>query len=115
MLMLVVCIPFLLEGWDLARLAAEPTTADDELQAALIITGLSDGGPRQVRTYVIIGASMMFGLSALAISLALGVFRRREGAHHATIVVFVVLGLIAVAASSQGLAADPPAEGAKLG
>ncbi|HJR44414.1 MAG TPA: hypothetical protein VJ927_02300 [Actinomycetota bacterium] len=114
-LMMLVCIPFVINGFDLVELASNPSAADEELQHALIVTGLSDGGPRQVRTYAIIGAGMMLGLSVLALTLAAGVFRRREGAHHATIVVFAMLGLIALAASSQGLFADPPAEGAKLG
>lgn len=50
----------------------------------------------------------------MAMALAWGVFRRREGAHHAAIT-FAILGLIALAASSLGLTSDPPAENAKTG
>lgn len=114
-LMALVCIPFLINGSDLVRLAMEPESAEEELQHALIMTGLSDGGTRQVRTYAIIAATILLGLSLLALVLASGVFRRREGAQHAAVIVFAILGLIAIAASVQGLTADPPSEGARVG
>lgn len=103
-LIIIVCIPFLINGFDLVQLAADPSAMGDELQHAL--EGLSDGGPRQVRTYAVIGAGMMLGLCLLALTLAAGVFRRKEGAHRAMIV--AILGLIALTASSPGLLADPP-------
>lgn len=114
-LMVVVCIPFLINGSNLVQLALEPGEAEEELQHALIMTGLSDGGTRQVRTYAVIAATVLLGLSLLALVLASGVFRRREGAQHATVIVFAILGLIAIGASVQGLTADPPSEGAKVG
>lgn len=114
-LIVLVCIPFLINGAELVQLAQEPETAKQELQHALILSGLSDGGSRQVRTYAIIGAGLLLGLSLLALMLASGVFRRREGSQHAAIITFAILGLIAVGASVQGLAADPPAEGARVG
>ena len=114
-LIALVSIPFLINGAELVQLAMEPSAADEELQRALIMTGLSDGGTRQVRTYAVIVATLFLGLSLLAVVLASGVFRRREGSQHAAVIVFVILGLIAVVASVQGLTADPPSEGARLG
>ena len=114
-LMVLVCIPFLISGANLVKLALEPQSAEQELQNALIMTGLSDGGTRQVRTYAVIGATLLLGLSLLALVLAFGVFRRREGSQHAAVIVFAILGLIAIGASLQGLTADPPSKGAKVG
>lgn len=113
-LMLAVCIPFLMNGWDLYQLIAEPGSAERELRDALIVSG-SGGGPRETRTFALFAATVTLGLSVLAISMAWGVFRRREGAHHAAIITFAILGLIALGASLQGLTASPPAENAKTG
>jgi hypothetical protein len=113
-LMLAVCIPFLVNGWDLYQLITEPASVDRELRDALIVSG-SGGGPQETRRFAFFGAAVTLGLCVLAMSLAWGVFRRREGAHHAAIVTFAILGLVALGASMQGLTADPPAENAKTG
>jgi hypothetical protein len=113
-LILLVCIPFLVNGWDLYKLIVEPGSADTELRDALIVSG-SGSGAQATRTFAIFGAGVTLGLCALAVMLAWGVLRRREGAHHAAIITFAILGLIALAASTQGLTADPPAENAKVG
>lgn len=113
-LMLAVCIPFLINGWDLYQLISEPATVETELRDALIVSG-SSGGTQATRTFAIFGAAVTLGLCVLAATLAFGVFRRREGAHHAVIVTFAILGVIALGASVQGLTADPPAENAKIG
>ena len=114
MLMLVVCIPFLVNGWDLYQLISEPGSAERELRDALIVSG-SGGGAQETRTFAVFAALVTLGLCVLSMSLAWGVFRRREGAHHAGIITFAILAVIALGASLQGLTADPPAENAKTG
>ena len=112
--MLAVCIPFLVNGWELYQLITEPASAEREVRDALIISG-TGAGARETRTFALFAAGVTLGLCVLAIGMAWGVFRRREGAHHAAIITFTILGLIALAASVQGLTADPPAENAKTG
>ena len=106
-LMFVVCIPFLINGWDLYQLISEPATVETELRDALIVSG-SGGGTQATRTFAIFAAGVTLGLCVLAGTLAWGVFRRREGAHHAGIITFAILGVIALGASIQGLTAHPP-------
>ena len=113
-LMLAVCIPFLVNGWELYQIIVEPTSVERDLRDALIVSG-SSGGSEETRTFAIFAAAVTLGLCALAVALAWGVLRRREGAQHAAIITFAILGLIALGASTQGLTADPPAENAKTG
>lgn len=113
-LMFLVCIPFLINGFDLVELVRDPGSADADVKAGLILTGNSPS-ENETRTFAIFGAVLMLGLCALAILLGVGLLRRRAGSHQAAAVIFAVLGLIALAASLSGLNADPPAENAKLG
>lgn len=113
-LMLLVCIPFVINGFDLIDLTKDPTAADPDLKAGLILVG-SAAGEQETRTFAMLGATIMLGLCALTIVLAFGLLRRRPGSHQAAAVTFVVLSLIALASSLSGLSADPPAENAKLG
>ena len=113
-LMLLVCIPFLINGFDLIELIRDPASADAELKTGLILTGNATG-ETQTRTFAVFGAVLMLGLCLLSFVLALGLLRGRSGSHQAAFVVFVVLGLIALGSSLSGLNADPPAENAKTG
>jgi hypothetical protein len=114
LLITLVCIPFVINGWELVRLAQDPSSVDTDVRAALIMSGTS-GGPNETRNYAIIGATLMLGLSALSLSIALGLLRRLQGALHAGVILFAVFAFIALAASASGLASDPPAPNARLG
>lgn len=113
-LMLLVCIPFLINGFDLVQLAQDPSSAAPEVKTGLILVG-SSATSNETRTFALFGAVLMLGLCALAIVLSIGVLRRRSGSLQAAAVTFGVLGFMAIAASLTGLNARPPAENAKLG
>ena len=113
-LMLLVCIPFVVNGFDLVELIQDPASADPEVKTGLILVG-SAAGENETKTFATFGAVVMLGLCAMTIVLAFGLLRRRPGSHQAAAVTFVVLSLIALASSLSGLTADPPAENAKLG
>lgn len=96
--------------------------------AVLVLRDSGDGGPVASRNAVLLGISgreegvariivaiVILVVSALTVSLAVGVLRRRQGARHAALVTFGVLGLVALAASLPGLSADPPRPGAPFG
>lgn len=96
--------------------------------AVLVLRDAGDAGPVASRDAVVLGISgreegvarvivaiVILAVSALTVSLAVGVLRRRQGARHAALVTFGVLGLVAFAASLPGLAADPPRPGAPIG
>lgn len=113
-LMLLICIPFVINGFDLVELIKDPGSASADVKRGLILTG-NAAGEKQTRTFAIFGAALMLGLCALTIALAFGILRRRSGSHQAATVIFALLALMALAASLSGLTADPPAENAKLG
>ena len=113
-LMLLVCVPFVVNGFDLVRLVKDPGSASPEVKTGLILVG-SAAGEKETKTFAMFGAVLMLGLCALTIVLAFGLLRRRPGSHQAAAVTFVVLSLIALGSSLSGLSADPPAENAKLG
>ena len=113
-LMLLVCIPFLINGFDLLRLAEDPSSAAPEVKTGLILVG-SAASTNETRTFALFGAALMLGLCALAVLLSIGVLRRRSGSHQAAAIIFAVLAMIAISASLSGLNARPPAENAKLG
>lgn len=113
-LMVLVCIPFLINGFDLVQLAQDPTSAAPEVKTGLILVG-SAATTNETRTFALFGAALMLGLCALAVVLSIGLLGRRSGSHQAAAIIFAVLGMIAIAASLSGLNAEPPAENAKLG
>lgn len=94
---------------------------------AVMITA-GDGGPMASRDAVLLGVSgreegtatmmavtVILVTSALTLSLTMGVLRRREGARHAALMVFGILGFLALAAALPGLSAMPPRSGAPFG
>lgn len=112
--MLLVSIPFVINGLGLVELVNDPGSANADVKAGLILTG-NAAGEKETRTFAIFGALLMLGLCVLTITLAFGVLRRRPGSHQAATVIFLVLALMALGASISGLSAEPPAENAKLG
>lgn len=76
------------------------------------LMGLS--GPEE-RTGRAMAAVVILVVTALTAVVTVGVARHRVGARHAAIMVFGVLGFLAVAAAVPGLAAEPPRPGAAYG
>jgi hypothetical protein len=96
--------------------------------AVVVLVTAGDGGLVASRDAVVLGISgreegmattMVVGVilvvSALTLSLTVGVLRRREGARHAALMTFGILGFLALAASLPGLAAVPQRSGAPFG
>jgi len=113
-LMLVVCIPFIVNGFSLYELIVDPGSADTDLKTALILSGAPAGEP-QTRTFAIFGAILTLGLCLLSFLLAAGLFRRKQSFQHAAAITFAVLAMIALGSSAAGLSANPPAENARIG
>ena len=112
--MMLVCIPFIVNGFDLYELIVEPSTADPEIRQALILSGNATG-ESQLRNFAIFGAVVTLGLCVLSLVLAGGLLRRRQSFQVAAALTFTILGLIALGSSASGLTSDPPAENAKIG
>jgi hypothetical protein len=96
--------------------------------AVVVLVTAGDGGLVASRDAVVLGISgreegmattMVVGVilvvSALTLSLTVGVLRRREGARHAALMTFGILGFLALAASLPGLTAVPQRSGAPFG
>lgn len=113
-LILLVCIPFIANGFTLYDLITDPASADLELRQALVLAR-APADEASTRTFAIFGAIVTLGLCALSFAFALGLLWRRQGAHHAAAITFTVLAMIALSASIAGLTADPPAENARIG
>jgi hypothetical protein len=113
-LILVVTAPFLWSGIRSLQLAAGSAEGGGELNRSMVLLGVNPGST-ETTTLAVFGAAVTLTLSALALVLALGVFRRREGAHHAAIGVFGAMGAVALLTSLQGVLADPPAPNARFG
>ena len=92
------------------------------------LTTAGDSGPVASRAAVLLGidsreesvatmmaAGVILAVSALTLSLTVGLLRRREGARHAALMTFGVLGFLALAASLPGLMSTPQRPGAPFG
>lgn len=112
--MLLVCIPFIVNGFSLYELITDPGSADVELKRGLILSG-APSGEAQTRTLAIFAAIVTLGLCLLSILLAIGLFRRKQSFQHAAAIAFAVLALIALGSAAAGLGANPPAENARIG
>lgn len=77
-----------------------------------VLLGLS-GREEGVATMMIVG--VILGVSALTLGLAVGVLRRREGARHAALMTFGLLGFLALAASVPGVLSTPRRAGMPFG
>lgn len=113
-LILLVCVPFIANGFALYDLIRDPGSADLELRQALVLAR-APAGEAATRTFAIFGAILTLGLCALSFAFAVGVLRRRQGAQQAAAITFTILAMIALAASIAGLTAEPPAENARIG
>jgi len=96
--------------------------------AVAVLATKGDSGPVASREAVLLGISgreegvatimvvvIILAVSALTLSLTVGVLRRREGARHAALMTFGTLGFVALAASLPGLMSTPPRPGARFG
>lgn len=70
---------------------------------------------QQENNATVIVAGLILAISALTAGLSVGVAMRREGARHGAMLVFGVLGFIALAAAIPGLQSNPPRPGAGYG
>jgi uncharacterized protein YhhL (DUF1145 family) len=113
-LILVVTAPFLYNAVSLARSTADEEALRLEVREALILNNVNPGA-REAANYARYLSIIMIAVCLVTIAIAVGLLRRREGAHHAGIVVFGLLAVISIAASLAGLNADPPAPRAGLG
>lgn len=84
----------------------------DRLESDQVIMGIAREG---ATNSVVLGAGVILVISLLALSMTIGVARRRNGPRHAAIALFVVLGTVSLAAALTGLASDPPARNAGWG
>ncbi|HSJ43741.1 MAG TPA: hypothetical protein VK923_03560 [Euzebyales bacterium] len=95
--------------------AAELPTAGDSGPVAsrdAVLLGISG---REEGVATVMAVVVILAVSALTLSLAVGVLRRREGARYAALMTFGMLGLLALAASLPGLMSTPPRSGAPFG
>ena len=96
--------------------------------AVLALLDARDAGPIASRDAVLLGISgreagvatpiiaiIILVVTALTSTLTVGVLRRGEGARHAALMTFGVLGALALAASLPGLQSVPPRAGAPFG
>jgi hypothetical protein len=113
-LILVVTAPFLYNAVALARSTADEEALRLEVREALIMSNVNPG-PQEAANYARYISIIMLVVCVVAIAIAVGLLRRREGAQHAGIVFFGLLAVISIAASLAGLNADPPAPRAGLG
>ena len=113
-IILLITVPFLINGIQLARSTADPEALRLEVREALILSNVNPG-EREAANYARALSIIMLSVCAVTIAIAVGLLRRREGAHHAGIVVFSLLAVISIGASVAGLSADPPAPRAGLG
>lgn len=60
-------------------------------------------------------AVLMLAVSAVTAAQAVGLALRRDGARHAALLTFGVLGLLALATAVPGVLADPPRPAARWG
>jgi uncharacterized protein YhhL (DUF1145 family) len=113
-LILVVTAPFLYNAITLARSTADEESLRLEVRETLILNNVNPG-PQEAANYARYVSLIMLTICVIAIVIAVGLMRRREGAQHAGIVVFGLLAVVSIAASLAGLNADPPAPRAGLG
>lgn len=113
-LILLVTAPFLVNAVTLARATSDEADLRLQVREALILNNVNPG-EREATNYARYLSIIMGVVSLVTIAIAVGIFRRREGAQHAGIVVFSVLALVSIGASVAGLNADPPAPRAGLG
>jgi uncharacterized protein YhhL (DUF1145 family) len=113
-LILIVTAPFLFNAVSLARSTTDEAALRLEVREALILNNVNPG-EREAANYARYLSIIMLAICLVTIAIAVGMLRRREGAHHAGIVVFGVLAVVSIAASLAGLNSDPPAPRAGLG
>ena len=108
-LMGVVSIVFAAYGVAVLAIAADGGPAASRDAVLLGISGREEG---VARTMVV---GVILAVSALTLVLTVGVLRRREGARHAALMTFGLLGFLALAASLPGLMSSPQRAGAPFG
>jgi hypothetical protein len=88
---------------DFTRVAASPEAARLGLDGA------------RERMVTMVTAALVLALSLVSAAQGVGLLLRLEGARHAALLTFAVLGLLALAAAVPGVLADPPRPSAAWG
>ena len=70
---------------------------------------------RSERMGTVVTAGLMLAVSTVTAAQAVGLALRRDGARHAALLTFGVLGLLALATALPGVLADPPRPAARWG
>lgn len=70
---------------------------------------------RSERMATVMTAALVLAVSAVTAAQAVGLLLRRDGARHAAMLTFGLLGLLALAAAVPGVLADPPRPAAGWG
>jgi hypothetical protein len=105
----VVTVAFVV--YAVAALAGlDPTQTSASRDATML--GLDGRSERMVTT---VTAVLVLAVSAVTAAQAVGLLLRREGARHAAMLTFGVLGLLALATAVPGLLIDPPRPAAGWG
>lgn len=95
-----------------AILAIIAANADEPASRDALLLGLT---AQEQSTATVIVALVMLAVSLVTLMQCVGVARRRQGARHAALVTFGVLGFVALAAALPGLFAQPPSPNARYG
>ncbi|CAN5917193.1 hypothetical protein BH23ACT10_BH23ACT10_23340 [soil metagenome] len=95
-----------------AILALRGLSADDRTSRDALLLGLSG---REESNATVIIAIVMLVVCLLTLTQCVGIVRRRQGARHAALMTFGVLGFVSLAAALPGLFAQPPSPNARYG
>lgn len=95
-----------------ALLAAGAAGGGGAVSREALLLGLSGREESTATTMVIV---LILVVSLLTLGLTVGVLRRREGARHAALMTFGMMGFVSLATSVPGLQAEPPRPGAPYG
>lgn len=95
-----------------AIVALRGAAADDPASGGAALLGLSG---REESAATVIVAIVILVVALVTLAQCVGVARRRQGARHAALMTFGVLGFVSLAASLAGLLAQPPSPNAPYG
>ena len=112
--MCLLTAPFVVIGVQLALEALRPGRLGAADRRAASAWGLHFD-PSVAPTVAGIGALVVLLVCALTIGLAVGVFFRRDGAHHAAIGVFAMFAFTKLLVAGAGMLSNPPAPNAEWG